>query len=107
MQRPVDRHLERVIRRTILDAKRSGKDYSAQNKIAAHTVRRIRPDMTAPEAVALVNLVRQDEIETKYSEAPNLEKGRIARIAKKEAWVAWIIVAIGAVIAISSTLSSP
>ncbi len=63
MQRPVDGHLERVIRRTILDAKLSGKDYPTQNNIAAHAVRRIRPDMTAPEAVALVTLVRRDEIE--------------------------------------------
>ncbi len=47
MQRHVDRHLERVIRRTILDAKLSGKDYPTQNQVAAHTVRRIRPDMTA------------------------------------------------------------
>ncbi len=63
MQRPVDGHLERVIRRTILDAKLSGKDYPTQNKVAAHTVRRIRPDMTASEAVALVDLARRDEIE--------------------------------------------
>ncbi len=63
MQRHVDRHLLRVIRRTILDAKLSGKDYPTQDKVAAHTVRRIRPDMTVPEAVALVNLVRRDEIE--------------------------------------------
>ncbi len=63
MQRPVDGHLERVIRRTILDAKLSGKDYPTQNKIAAHTVRRIRPDMTASEAMAAVDLARRDEIE--------------------------------------------
>ncbi len=63
MQRHVNRHLERVIRRTILDAKLSGKDYPTQNKVAAHTVRRIRPDTTAPEAVALVDLARRDEIE--------------------------------------------
>ncbi len=63
MQRPVNRHLERVIRRTILDAKLSGKDYPTQNKVAAHTVRRIRPDMTASEAMAAVDLARRDEIE--------------------------------------------
>ena len=63
MRNNADRHLERVIRRTILDAKLSGKDYPTQNKVAAHTVRRIRPDMTASEAVALVNLARRDEIE--------------------------------------------
>ncbi len=63
MRNNADRHLERVIRRTILDAKLSGKDYPTQNKVAAHTVRRIRPDMTASEAVALVDLARRDEIE--------------------------------------------
>ncbi len=41
------------------------------------------------------------------SEVPNLEQGRIARIAKITAWVVAITVAIGAVIAISKTLSSP
>ena len=54
---------ERVIRRTILDAKLSGKDYPTQNEVAAHTVRRIRPDMTASEAVAAVDVARRDEIE--------------------------------------------
>ncbi len=63
MQRHVDRYMARVIRRTILDAKLSGKDYSTQNKIAAHAVRRIRPDMTPAEAVAQVDLARRDEIE--------------------------------------------
>ncbi len=63
MQRQVDRYLERVIRRTILDAKLSGKDYPTQNEIAAHTVRRIRPDMTASEAMAAVDLARRDEID--------------------------------------------
>ncbi len=63
MQRQVDRYLERVIRRTILDAKLSGKDYPTQNKVAAHTVRRIRPDMTASEAMAAVDLARRDEID--------------------------------------------
>ncbi len=63
MQRQVDKHLERVIRRTILDAKLSGKDYPTQNEIAAHTVRRIRPDMTASEAMAAIDLARRDEIE--------------------------------------------
>ncbi len=62
MRRHVDRHLERVIRRTILDAKLSGKDYNVQNKVAAHAVRRIRPDMTPAEALAQVDLTRGDKI---------------------------------------------
>ena len=63
MLRNVDKHLERVIRRTVLDAKLSGKDYPTQNEVAAHTVRRIRPDMTASEAVTAVDVARRDEIE--------------------------------------------
>ena len=63
MQRNLDRHLDRVIRQTILDAKLSGKDYPTQNDVAAHTVRRIRPDMTALEASAAVDFARRDEIE--------------------------------------------
>ncbi len=63
MQRQVERYLERVIRRTILDAKLSGKDYPTQNEVAAHTVRRIRPDMTTSEAMAAVDLARRDEID--------------------------------------------
>ncbi len=47
--------------------------------------------------------------EEKVSErlTSNTEPTRIARIAKKVAWVAAIIVAIGAVIAVFSSLSSP
>ncbi len=63
MQTHMDRHMARVIRRTILDAKLSRKDYPTQNEIAAHAVRRIRPDMTPAEAVAQVDLARRDEIE--------------------------------------------
>jgi len=63
-----------------------------------------------------------DDADQSRSEAPNLEQTpggliravpvradtrRIARIAKITAWVAAITVAIGAVIAISNTLSSP
>jgi hypothetical protein len=63
MQRNVDKHLERVIRRTILDAKLSGKDYTTQNEVAVHTVRRIRPEMTPSEALKAVDLARQYGIE--------------------------------------------
>ena len=50
---------------------------------------------------------RHDDTDPSRSEVPNSEQGRIARIAKITAWVAAITVAIGAVIAISNTLSSP
>ncbi len=48
-----------------------------------------------------------DDTDQSRGEVPNLEQRRIARIAKITAWVAAITVAIGAVIAISNTLSSP
>ncbi len=54
-----DRHLERVIRRTIWMAELSGQNYTTQNEEAVRTVRRMRPDMTASEALAKVDLVRQ------------------------------------------------
>ena len=50
---------------------------------------------------------RHDDADQSRSEAPNLEQGRIARIAKKVAWVAAITVAIGVIIAIANSLSSP
>ncbi len=54
-----DRHLERVIRRTIWMVELSGQNYTTQNEEAVRTVRRMRPDMTASEALAKVDLVRQ------------------------------------------------
>ncbi len=50
---------------------------------------------------------RHDDTDQSRSEVPNLEQGRIARIAKKVAWVAAITVAIGAIIAVASSLSTP
>ena len=47
---------------------------------------------------------RHDDTDPSRSEVPNLEQGRIARIAKITAWVAAITVAIGAIIAISIKL---
>ena len=58
MLKNADKHLERVIRRTILIADLGGQDYTTQNKVAVRTVRGMRPDMTASEALSIVNLVR-------------------------------------------------
>ncbi len=54
-----DRHLERVIHRTICIAELNGRDYMTQHGEVVRTVRRMRPDMTASEALAKVDLVRQ------------------------------------------------
>ena len=66
-----------------------------------------RASFLARKSAAPAATKRHDDAGQSRSEAPNLERGRIARIAKITAWVAAITVAIGAVIAISNTLSSP
>ncbi len=53
-----DRHLERVIRRTIWMAELRGQNYTTQNEVAVRTVRRMRPNMTPSEALAKVDQVR-------------------------------------------------
>ncbi len=37
----------------------AGKDYLSQTEEAVRTVRQARPDMTAPDALVAVNLVRR------------------------------------------------
>jgi len=59
MLKNADRHLERVIHRTIWVSELGGQDYTTQNQVAVRTVRWMRPDMTASEALSTVNLVRQ------------------------------------------------
>ncbi len=63
MRNNTDRHLDRVIHRTICIAKLAGENYTIQNELAVRTVRRMKPDMTASEALAAVDLARRDEIE--------------------------------------------
>ena len=63
MLKNADRHLERVIHRTISLAELGGQDYTAQNQVAVRTVRWIRPDMTATEALVMVDLVRQRSVD--------------------------------------------
>ncbi len=58
-----DRHLERVIHRTIWIAELGGQDYTTQNEVAVRTVRWMRPDMTASEALAKIDLVRQRSVD--------------------------------------------
>ncbi len=63
MRNSADRHLERVIHRTICVAELAGENYTTQNEVAVRTVRWMKPDMTASEALAKVNLVRQRSID--------------------------------------------
>ncbi len=54
----MDPDLENVIRQALTDAKAAGKDYLSQTELAVRAVQRARPDMTASDALAAVNLVR-------------------------------------------------
>ncbi len=63
MLREADRHLERVIHRAIQDAKLAGRDNTIQNEVAVRTVRWIRPEMTASEALTVVKSVRHKRLQ--------------------------------------------
>ena len=63
MLREADRHLERVIYRAIQDAKLAGQDDTHQDKAAVRTVRWMRPEMTASEALQAVQTVRRKRLQ--------------------------------------------
>ena len=62
MLREADRHMERVIYRAIQDSKLAGHDLAHQNETAARTVRWMRPEMTAREALTAVESVRRKRL---------------------------------------------
>ncbi len=51
--------LERIIRRTLDDARAKGRDRLTQIQVAVEAVRRARPDMTASDALAALHMVRR------------------------------------------------
>ncbi len=53
----MDPDLENVIRQALADAQAAGKDYLSQTELAVRAVQGARPDMTASDALAAVNLV--------------------------------------------------
>ncbi len=55
----MDPDLENVIRQALADAKAAGKDYLSQTELAVRAAQRVRPDMTASDALAAVNLVQR------------------------------------------------
>ncbi len=55
----MDPDLENVIRQALADAEAAGKDYQGQSELAVRAVQRARPDMTASDALAAVNLARR------------------------------------------------
>jgi hypothetical protein len=58
-----DRHLERVIRRMILLAELNVQNYMTRYEEVVRTVRRMRPDMTASEALAKVDQARYRSVD--------------------------------------------
>ncbi len=55
----MDPDLENVIRQTLGDAQAAGRDHLSQTELAVRAVQRARPDMTASDALAAVNLARR------------------------------------------------
>ncbi len=58
----MDPDLEKVIRQALKDAQAAGGEYLSlsQSQEAVRAVQRARPDMTASDAMAAVNLVRRE-----------------------------------------------
>ncbi len=54
----MDPDLEKIIRQALGVAKEAGRDDMGQTMIAVQAVQQARPDMTAADALAAVNLVR-------------------------------------------------
>ncbi len=54
----MDESLERIIRRVLEEARAKGRDHLTQTELAVRAVCEARPDMTASEALAAVELVR-------------------------------------------------
>ena len=55
----MDPDLETVIRQALADARAAGKDHLSQTERAVGAVLKVRPDMTASEALTAVGLVRR------------------------------------------------
>jgi hypothetical protein len=55
----MDESLKRIIRRAFEEARSKGRDYITQTGLAVRAVRLARPNLTASDALAIVNLVRR------------------------------------------------
>jgi hypothetical protein len=55
----MDKSIERIILRTLEEARVKGRDHQAQTELAVKAVCEARPDMTALDALAAFNTVRQ------------------------------------------------
>jgi hypothetical protein len=54
-----DEYLERIIRRVLEEARARGRDELTQTELPVRAVCQARPDITASEALATVELVRR------------------------------------------------
>jgi hypothetical protein len=55
----MDKSVERIIRRVLEEAREKGRDHITQTEEAVRAVLQARPDMTASEALAAVEVVRR------------------------------------------------
>ncbi len=55
----MDKSIERIIRRALEDARAKDRDHLTQTELAVRAVCEARPDMTASEALATVEMVRR------------------------------------------------
>ena len=55
----MDENLANIIQMAFEQARAAGRDYLGQTELAVRTVRQVRPDMTASEALSAVDLVRR------------------------------------------------
>ncbi len=55
----MDKSIERIIRRALEDARAKGRNHLTQTELAVRAVRQARPDMTASDALAAVELGRR------------------------------------------------
>jgi hypothetical protein len=55
----MDPDLENIVRQALADAQAAGRDYLTQTELAVRAVLKVRPDMTASEALSAVELVRR------------------------------------------------
>ena len=55
----MDKSIERIIRRILEEARAKGRDHLTQTELAVRAVCEARSDMTASDALMLVNMVRR------------------------------------------------
>ena len=55
----MDSDLQRIAQRALEEAQAAGRDYLGQTEAAVRAIRAARPEMTAPEALAVINLARR------------------------------------------------